>query len=58
MITEDIKRIKELIRLTEDDSNDVGKYIDSTYLKTSEQLGISDDETTRMVVKTIQDYGP
>ena len=55
MITEDIKRIKELILLTEDDSNDVGKYIDSTYLKTSEQAGISDDETTRMVVKTIQD---
>ena len=53
MIKEDIDRIKELIRLTEDE--DVGQYIDSTYLKTSDQAGISDDETTRMVTKTIQD---
>jgi len=53
MITEDIQRIKELIRLTEGD--DVGQYIDSTYLKTSDQAGISDDETTRLVIKTIQD---
>ena len=53
MITEDIKRIKELIRLTEGDN--VGQYIDSTYLKTSDQAGISDDETTRLVMKTIQD---
>ena len=54
MITEDIKRINELIRLTEDDTG-LGKYIDSTYLKTSDQAGISDDETTRIIVKTIQD---
>jgi len=53
MITEDIDRINELIRLTEDDN--VGQYIDSTYLKTSEQAGISDDETTKMVTRTIQD---
>ena len=53
MITEDIKRINELIRLTEDDS--VGDYIDSTYLKTSEQAGISDDETSLIISKTIQD---
>ena len=53
IITEDIKRINELIRLTEDDN--VGQYIDSTYLKTSEQAGIDDDETTRLVTKTIQD---
>ena len=53
MIAEDIKRINELIRLTEEDN--VGEYIDSTYLKTSEQAGISDDETNRMVSKTIQD---
>ncbi len=53
MITEDIKRINELIRLTEEDN--VGQYIDSTYLKTSEQAGISDNETVMMVTKTIQD---
>tara|TARA_R100001443_G_scaffold1134_1_gene4394 strand:- start:1016 stop:1822 length:807 start_codon:yes stop_codon:yes gene_type:complete len=53
MITEDIRRIKELIRLTEGDN--IGQYIDSTYLKTSDQAGISDDETTRLVSKTIQD---
>ena len=53
MIKEDIERINELIRLTEQDN--VGQYIDSTYLKTSEQAGISDDETNRLVTKTIQD---
>ena len=53
MITEDIKRINELIRLTEEDN--IGQYIDSTYLKTSEQAGISDNETVMMVTKTIQD---
>ena len=31
ILTEDIKRINELIRLTEEDN--VGEYIDSTYLK-------------------------
>ena len=53
MITEDIKRINELISLTEEDN--IGNYIDSTYLKTSEQAGISDDETSRIISKTIQD---
>ena len=53
LIKEDIDRINELMRLTEEDN--VGDYIDSTYLKTSEQAGISDDETNRMVSKTIQD---
>ena len=53
LIKEDIDRINELMRLTEEDN--VGEYIDSTYLKTSDQAGISDDETNRMVSKTIQD---
>jgi len=53
MISEDIKRINELISLTEEDN--IGDYIDSTYLKTSEQAGISDDETSRIITKTIQD---
>ena len=43
LIKEDIDRINELMRLTEEDN--VGDYIDSTYLKTSEQAGISDKET-------------
>ena len=53
LIKEDIDRINELMRLTEEDN--IGDYIDSTYLKTSEQAGISDDETNRLIVKTIQD---
>ena len=53
LIKEDIDRINELMRLTEEDT--VGDYIDSTYLKTSGQAGISDEETNRMVTKTIQD---
>ena len=53
LIKEDIDRINELMRLTEEDN--VGDYIDSTYLKTSEQAGLSDEETNRLVSKTIQD---
>ena len=52
-IKEDINRINELMRLTEEDN--VGDYIDSTYLKTSDQAGVSDDETNRLVAKTIKD---
>jgi len=53
LIKEDIERINELIRLTEEDN--VGDYIDSTYLKTPEQAGLSEEETHRMVTKTIKD---
>ena len=53
ILREDIDRINELIKLTEEDN--IGDYIDSTYLKTADQAGISDDETSRMVTKTIQD---
>jgi len=53
IIRENIDRINELINLTEEDG--VGGYIDSTYLKTSDQAGISDNETTRIITKTIQD---
>jgi len=53
IIKEDIERINQLINLTEEDN--VGDYIDSTYLKTSEQAGISDDDTNRIITKTIQD---
>ena len=50
ILKEDIDRINELIKLTEEDN--IGGYIDSTYLKTADQAGISDDETSRMVTKT------
>jgi len=53
LIKEDINRIGELMGLTEDDN--VGEYIDSTYLKTSDQAGISDEETDTIVLNTIQD---
>ena len=52
-IKEDIDRINELMRLTEEDN--IGDYIESTYLKTSAQSGLSDEETHRAVIKTIQD---
>ena len=52
-LTENIKRINELIKLTEDDN--VGEYIDSTYLKTPEEAGIGQKETDVIVFDTIQD---
>ena len=52
IIKEDIKRINQLIRLTEND--DVGQYIDSTYLKTPEQAGIGEEETDVIVFDTIK----
>ena len=52
MITEDIKRINELIKLTETDN--VGEFIDSTYLKTPEQAGIGEEETNVIVFDTIK----
>ena len=39
--------------LTEE--NNVGEFIDSTYLKTSDQAGISDDETDVIIFDTIND---
>ena len=51
-ITENIKRINELIHLTENEN--VGSYIDSTYLKTSDQAGIGEEETDMIVFNTIK----
>jgi len=34
---------------------EINKYLDSTYLKTSEQANISEDETTKNVIKLIQE---
>jgi len=53
LIKEDINRINELMRLTEEDN--VGEYIDSTYLKTSEQAGIDEDETESIIFNTVSD---
>ena len=54
LIKEDIRRINELIFTTEEDEG-LGKYMDSTYLKTSEQAGISDEETDVIIFDTIKD---
>jgi len=53
LITEDIKRINELINILEY-SDDIGDYIDSTYLKTPEQAGIGQEETDVIVFDTLQ----
>jgi len=53
LIREDINRINELTKLTEEDN--VGEFIDSTYLKTPEQAGIGEEETDVIVFNTIQD---
>jgi len=53
LIREDINRINQLMRLTEEDN--IGSYIDSTYLKTPEQAGIGEEETDVIVFDTIRD---
>lgn len=53
LLREEISRIKEIMLIKEDVG--LGDYIDSTYLKTAEQAGISNEESYNMVVKTIQD---
>lgn len=52
LIKEDINRINKLMGLAEEDN--VSNYIDSTYLKTSEEAGISGDETDAIILDTIQ----
>jgi len=54
LIKEDIRRIKELIFIKEN-KEDLGKYMDSTYLKTSDQAGISDEETDVIIFDKIKD---
>lgn len=53
LIREDINRISELMKLTEKDN--VGEYIDSTYLKTSEQAGIDEEDTETIIFNTVSD---
>ena len=54
ILKEEIKRIRELLPIKEE-SGGLGKYMDSTYLKTSKQAGISDDETNVIIFDTIKD---
>ena len=52
MIKEEITRIKNLMSINEED---VGRYMDSTYLKTPEQAGIGEEETDVIIFDTIKD---
>ena len=54
ILKEEISRINELIFATEEDEG-LGKYMDSTYLKTPEQAGIDEEETDVIVFDTIKD---
>jgi|TARA_R110002020_G_scaffold1018_7_gene5162 deoxyribose-phosphate aldolase len=54
ILKEEITRIKELLFIKEEDEG-LGKYMDSTYLKTSDQAGISDEETDVIIFDTIKD---
>ncbi len=54
ILKEEISRINELIFIKENEEG-LGKYMDSTYLKTSDQAGISDEETDVIIFDTIKD---
>ena len=54
ILKEEISRINELIFTTEEDEG-LGKYMDSTYLKTPEQAGIGKEETDVIIFDTIKD---
>ena len=41
------------MKLTEEDN--VGEFIDSTYLKTPEQAGVGEEETDVIIFNTIKD---
>tara|TARA_R110001599_G_scaffold170415_1_gene360568 strand:- start:921 stop:1727 length:807 start_codon:yes stop_codon:yes gene_type:complete len=55
MLNEQIKRIKNLMLLKEQEENNLSSYMDSTYLKTPEQAGIDEEETDVIVFDTIKD---
>ena len=55
MITEQIKRIKDLMLIKEQVDDNLAPYLDSTYLKTPEQAGIDEEETDVIVFDTIRD---
>ena len=53
LLKEEIIRIKELMFIKEE--QDLGSYMDSTYLKTSDEANISDEETDVIIFDTIKD---
>jgi len=55
MLNEQIKRIKNLMLLKEQDEDSLSRYMDSTYLKTPEQAGVDESESDRIVFDTIND---
>ena len=55
MLNEQIKRMKNLMLLNEQDDGALSNYMDSTYLKTPEQAGIGEEETDVIVFDTIKD---
>ena len=55
MLNEQIKRMKNLMLLNEQDDGGLSNYMDSTYLKTPEQAGIGEEETDVIVFDTIKD---
>ena len=54
ILKEEVYRINELMSTTEEDEG-LGKYMDSTYLKTPEQAGIGVEETDVIIFNTIKD---
>ena len=54
VLKEEINRIKELLFIKEEDEG-LGKYMDSTYLKTSEQAGVGEEETDVIIFDKIKD---
>ena len=55
MLNEEIKRIKSLMVIKEQEEDNLSSYLDSTYLKTPEQAGIGEEETDDIVFNTIKD---
>ena len=51
VLKEEITKIKGLMSINEEDT--LGKYMDSTYLKTAEQSGVGEEETEMAVFNTI-----
>ena len=53
LLKEEILRIQKLMSIKEE--QELGGYMDSTYLKTSDEAGISDEETDVIVFDKIND---
>ena len=51
LLIEHMKRLMEI----EDINSDVSGYLDSTYLKTAEQAGITDEDTYNNIMSLLED---